>query len=66
MSGMYGIKDAGVKQPIALASLKELKDKVVTIVGGTSGAGRALALAAAKEGAEVWTVGRSNKVGPLL
>jgi NAD(P)-dependent dehydrogenase (short-subunit alcohol dehydrogenase family) len=49
--------------PRGLSSLRRFKDKVVVITGGTSGIGRAAAIAFAREGAKVTFCGRRRPLG---
>lgn len=54
---MYGVRNLSVN--LSIPALKSLAGKRLTVVGGTSGVGRALAFNAAKIGADVTIVGRS-------
>jgi len=60
--GMYGTKNPAVKVTPVAAKELDLTGKTMTVVGGTSGVGRAVALFAAAKGAKVTVVGRSFKV----
>ena len=63
MAPMTGTVVTDWKPDIA-SSPKDLKGKNVAVIGGTSGLGRAIALKAAEDGANVTVVGRSFKDDP--